>query len=411
MYEFRFGILQDLDYPLAVIRDIDQRFEHTYILGTTGSGKTSLMLRMALYDIQQGCACIFIDPKGDHTKALYNLVPDKSKVTYFSFENPSLTINPLRKKGYKLNDIIDEFAEILDVVIKQTSPTNPPASENMKEVLWQAINNMDEDKRDIDNLADFLRYPYSGGQYCRRGLSRYWQEAIKGQGGRASEEAATAKRIAIRLQKFANDERFLKIVKGENQLDIADIASKGKILLVDTSRLPMDKRIYLTALFSFAVKSYCEFQKQKEYKPLMFYLDECWMGINDTFEYLLSFSRSFKVGMTLAHQGVHQFPDYRTVKKITSVCNTKIGCFPAGNDEARLLSESFGLEQSNFRELGKYEAWVRIGNQNSPVKMFPPPVPEENLAPVTIVEDAQEATQGEAASAKVSFLKEGSFSY
>ncbi len=123
--------------------------------------------------------------------------------------------------------------------------------------------------------------------------------------------------------------------------------------------MAMDIRIYLTALFSFAIKSYCEFQKQKEYKPLMFYLDECWMGINETFEYLLSFSRSFKVGLTLAHQGIHQFPDYKTIKKITSVCNTKVGFFPAGNDEARMLAESFGLVQTDFRELGKHEA----GNQ------------------------------------------------
>lgn len=381
MYKFRFGRLQDLEHPLAVIRDIETRYRHTYILGGTGSGKTSLMLRMALYDIEQGLACIFIDPKGDHARALYNLVSDKSRVRYFSYSSPSLTINPLRKKGYRLNDLIDEFAEILDIVIKQTSPTNPPASENMKEILGEAITSLEKKDRNIDFLYDFLRYEATRKKYLGRARSSYWENFDTRQGGRQSEEAITAKRIAIRLNKFIKDDKFKRIVTGENQVDIADIARNGKVIIVDTSGMALDKRIYITSLFSFAVKSYCEFQKQTEYFPLMFYLDECWMGINDSFEYLLSFARSFKVGLTLAHQDLHQFPDYKTVRKITSICNTKVAFAPAGNEEARLMAEIYGLAQADLRDLNPYEAWVRIGNKNSLVKTFPPPAPNTEEVP------------------------------
>jgi len=381
MYEFSFGRLQNLEHPLARIQDINVRYRHTYILGGTGTGKTSLMVRMALYDINHGCACIFIDPKGDHAKALYNLIPDKARVKYFSYKNPTLQINPLRKKGYKLHDIIDEFTEILDILIKQTSPTNPPASENMKEVLDEAISTIKEKDRNIDFLYDFLRFQEVRNKYLGRNKSKYWTNFNKPYRGGLSEEAMTAKRIAVRLNKFIKDERFRKIVTGQNELDIADVVKNKKVIIVDTSEMSLDKRVYITSLFSFAVKSYCEFQKQDEYKPLMFYLDECWMGINDSFEYLLSFARSFKVGLTLAHQDVHQFPDYKTVKKITSICNTKVAFFPAGNDEARLMAEIYGLEQADFRDLEEFEAWVRIGNQNSLVKTYPPPKPEIDEIP------------------------------
>ena len=410
-YNLRFGRLQNLEHPLARIRDIKTRYEHTYILGPPGAGKTSLMLRMALYDINYGCACIFIDPKGEHARALYNLIPDKSRVIYFSYETPSLVINPLRKKGYKLNDISDEFAEILDIVIKQTSPTNPPASENMKEVLWHAISSLREKDRNIDKLADFLRYEDIRNKYLGRDMSRFWQAVHAKIGGRLSDEAMTAKRIAVRLHKFVDDERFKKIVTGENQLDIADIAKNKKVVIVDTSNMAMDKRIYITSLFSFAVKSYCDLQKQKKYYPLMFYLDECWMGINDSFEYLLAFSRSFKVGITLGHQNIHQFPSSQTVKKITSTCYTKIGFAPAGNEEARLLSEIYGLTQQDFRNLEKFEAWAKIGNQNSLIKMFPPPVPDTDENPAwkeDVVTGEERAGQVEYGS--VNFLRETWFS-
>lgn len=145
--------------------------------------------------------------------------------------------------------------------------------------------------------------------------------------------------------------------------------------------MSLDKRVTLLPCFPLLLNRYCEFQKQDEYNPLMFYLDECWMGSNDSFEYLLSFARSFKVGLTLAHQDIHQFPDYKTVTKITSICNTKVAFMPAGNEDARLMAERYGLTQEYFRDLDPYEAWVRIGNQNSLVKTFKPPEPEKNENP------------------------------
>ncbi len=376
MYDFKFGRLENLEHEIARVRDISVRYQHTYILGTTGTGKTSLMLRMALYDINYGCACIFIDPKGDHARALYNLIPDKDRVVYFSYNHPSLTINPLRKSGYHPLDISDEFTEVLDIVIKQASATNPPASENMKEIITQTILALAEEDRNIDFLYDFLTYKNVRNNYFQKSRPDYWRHFDQVRKGRVADEVLTARRIAVRLSKFIMDERFKKIISGKNELDIADIARNKKVIIVDTSGMSLDKRIYITALFSFAVKSYCEFQKQEKYYPLMFYLDECWMGVNDSFEYLLSFARSFKVGLTLAHQNLHQFSDYKTVKRIISICNTKVAYFPAGNEEARLLAEIFGLTLDDFRKLGTFQAWVRIGNKNTLVKTYPPPEPE-----------------------------------
>lgn len=391
MYKFDFGRIENLQHELPRIKDINDRFRHTYIVGSTGTGKTSIMLRMALYDIKQGLACIFIDPKGDHARQLYALAPDKSRVTYFSYHNPSLVVNPLRKKGYRLNDLIDEFIEILDILISTTSKSNPLASENMKEVLSEAIKALREEDRNINILYEFLRYPAFRKEYLAKNPSRYWHELDRKEKGGSSEEAQTAKRLSIRLSKFVQDESLKKVINGDNQLDIAEIAKNGQVVIVDTSGMSMEKRIYVTSLFSFAVKSYVEFQKQEVYSPLMFYLDECWMGVNSSFEYLLKFGRSFKVGFTLAHQEISSFPSIRTLKSIISNCNTKIAMFPAGPEETAMLADVYGISRKEFLELGKHQAWVRILNRNSLVKTYPPPVPEVMATPPVIQEDFKEA--------------------
>jgi type IV secretory pathway TraG/TraD family ATPase VirD4 len=248
-----------------------------------------------------------------------------------------------------------------------------------------------------------LRYPDVRKNYLKRGASKYWDNFDKYRpGGREPDEVITAKRIAVRLNKFVNDDRFRRIVTGENQLDIADIAQNRRVIVVDASGMSTDKRVYITSLFSFAMKSYCEFQKQEKEHPLMFYLDECWMGINDSFDYLLSFARSFKIGLTLAHQNISQFADQKTVKRIVSNCNTKVSFFPAGNEEARMLAEIYGLEQEDFRTLDKYQAWVRIGNMNSLIKTYPPPKPESLAVPGEIAQAEPERAEPPA----VNFLRD-----
>ena len=136
------------------------------------------------------------------------------------------------------------------------------------------------------------------------------------------------------------------------------------------------------------------------------------MGINDSFEYLLSFARTFKVGLTLAHQALHQFPDYKTLKKITSICNTKVAFMPAGNEEARLMAEIYGLSQGDFRDLDQYEAWGRIKNQNSLVKTFRPPEAETDEIPYFKTDSTNDLPENQEMNKKpsINFLRDCWFS-
>ena len=388
MYNLDFGDIIDIDHELAEITDIETRFRHTYILGTTGSGKSVLMERMAMYDINYGCACIFIDPKGNHAKRIYSSVKDKDRIIYLSSDHPSVVINPLRRAGYELDSLVDEFIDVLDIYVKLRSPANPPATENMTDVFWEVFSALDEKDREIDFLIEFLRYQNVRYKYLtKRGRrTEYWIEFDKKEGGRKSSEALTAKTVAIRLSKFLRNKKFLKLIKGRDTLDIEDIAKNKKVLLVDTSDMTMDRRILFTAMLSCAVKSYCEFNTNKKYHPLMFYMDECWMGINDSFEYLLSDARDYQVGFTLANQHINQFPNYnnlnnKLVSMMGALCNTKVSFFLPGADESKMMSRVYGLKAEEFINLEDYDAWVRIKNKNSLVTAHPPIIVNEIFQP------------------------------
>ena len=119
------------------ITKLKKRYDHTYVIGKTGRGKSSLLENMAVYDINYGCATIFIDPSGISCRKIYNKIEDKSRVIYISIESPKV-INPINKEGYKIDTIIQEFIQVLDVLVTLTN-SNPESTVQMKEIINYAI--------------------------------------------------------------------------------------------------------------------------------------------------------------------------------------------------------------------------------------------------------------------------------
>ena len=66
------GLLDD-DMPFAI--DVSARKQHIYMLGGTGTGKSTLMLNMIAQDMRAGRAVIVIDPHGDLWEKALKLVP------------------------------------------------------------------------------------------------------------------------------------------------------------------------------------------------------------------------------------------------------------------------------------------------------------------------------------------------
>jgi DNA helicase HerA-like ATPase len=382
-YKLKLGWLPDIRQELPHITSLKDRFHHAYIVGKTGMGKSSMMERMAFYDIEEGNGVIYIDPKGDSTKRLYSLIPDKEKVIYVSIKTPKI-INPL-DKAQDVDIIISEFVEILNVLISLTS-SNPEATVLMKELISRAIKAItrDEDKN-IEYLVKFLMYedvrkkamPYIEDTEIRK----YWEifdnpkEHAKSYKIRQKQE--TAQRVASRLIEVSEG-KMRNFVVGRNELDISDIVTNGKVVLVDTSKMSMNARIYLSNLIVYSVLSYCEFSDINP-KPLLVYVDEFQIVVSDWFADLLARSRSRQVGFTLAHQSFAQIP--RNILSVIMDTVHTIVCFRTGDEVANRLSGFFDVKSKELFNLPKFNAWVRIGTDNSMIECYPPLEVKEMVSP------------------------------
>lgn len=389
MYNLSLGfIANDLKQELPEFWDIKDRFEHTYIVGKTGMGKSSLLEHMAAYDIEKDLAVIFIDPKGESCKKLYHLTKDKSRIHFISINSPTV-INPLNKEGYKLNNLIQEFIQILDVLITLTA-SNPESTVLMREIIYQAMHSITkEENKNIDFLTKFLLYSdvrreVKNNLKADSELRKYWDEfdGVKGKISKNNQRIDCAQRLASRLIEISTGE-MKNFVVGKNELDISNIVDDRKVVLVDTSHMNKNSRIYLTNLIVYSVLSYCEFAKKHD-KPLLVYVDEFQIVVSDFFSDLLARSRGSKIGFTLAHQNLQQIPR-SILGSVFGNVGTSI-CFRCGDEEAKRFSSIFGIKAQELFNLPKYQAWVRIGTNNTQIETFPPKTVSVNLddIPITI---------------------------
>lgn len=368
-YNLSLGFLNDFNQELPEIYDLKDRFEHTYIVGKTGMGKSSLLERMADYDINKNIATIFIDPKGDSVKKLYELTEDKTRIIYISIKSPVI-INPLNKEDYNIDNLIQEFIQILDVLITLTA-SNPESTVLMKMIIGYAMRAITkEENKNIKYITDLLLY-----KDVRKALAdslikgtdeyNYWFNFDNKDNWQTAE---SAKRVAARLSEISTGE-MKEFVVGKNELDISNIVENNKVVLVDTSRMNRNSRIYLSNLIVYAVLSYCEFAEQKK-NPLMVYVDEFQIVVSSLFSELLARSRSSKVGFTLAHQNFQQIPK-NILGSIFGNVGTTI-CFRCGDEEAERFAPIFDVKTKDLFNLPKYQAFVRLGTDNILVETYPP---------------------------------------
>jgi hypothetical protein len=112
MSEFRDNAAMDADHVLHIgrinFRNDDRvfgikhedRFSRVYIIGKTGTGKSTLMETMALQDLERGNGFALIDPHGDLVARIAARIPasQRERVFYLNATDPSQPYgyNPLR---------------------------------------------------------------------------------------------------------------------------------------------------------------------------------------------------------------------------------------------------------------------------------------------------------------------------
>jgi type IV secretory pathway TraG/TraD family ATPase VirD4 len=365
----------------------EDRFAHIYIIGKTGTGKSTLIETMALQDIARGHGVALIDPHGDLVERVNAAVPPSRRhdVIYFNAPDPAQPYgyNPLRqvRREYiplAASGLMEAFKKIW------ADAWGVRMEHILRNVLFALLERPDATLPDVLRMFSdrtFRREVARGvrNETVRTFLEKEFERFTFGY--RADGIAPIQNKVGA----FLADPLLNKIVtKPEHDLHIRRIMDEGKVLLVNLAkgRIGEDSSSLLGALLvtTIGLAAYTRADVPQENRRDFFvYVDEFQTFTTLALTNMLSELRKYRVGFTVAHQYLNQLePDVRHA--VLGNAGTLIS-FRVGAEDAPYLVREFveRVQAIDLQQLPNHRAYVKLMVNGVPTvpfsaAMLPPPI-------------------------------------
>ncbi|MEP7103628.1 MAG: DUF87 domain-containing protein [Candidatus Dojkabacteria bacterium] len=297
------------------IKDEDRR-RHMYLLGKTGTGKSTFMKNMIVGDIIDGKGLAVLDPHGELVEEVLELIPE-NRIKDIIYLDPSDIENPI---GLNMLDIhpeetIDLLADgIVNVFKKYFGDSWGPRLQyilanavltllHCQNVSLLAVQRILTDKNYRKFLLKQVKDPF---------LLKFWQEEYEqlGQNPRLLAEALAP--IQNKVGRFLSSPMVRNMIgQIKSSIDLQDIMNSEKILLVNLSQGKIGEEnssllggMIVTRLYSNAMQR-ARIAKE-ERKDFYLYVDEFQNFATDSFVKILSEARKYALNLIVTHQYIDQ---------------------------------------------------------------------------------------------------------
>lgn len=349
------------------IRQADRR-HHMYVIGKTGTGKTTMLKTMIRQDIAAGRGVAVFDPHGDMVEELSAAIPKERQgdLLYFNVPDPTLTLgyNPLAnvprtKRSLAASGMLEAFKKMW------ADSWGPRLEHLLRNALLALVERPDSTLEDVLRL---LENPIYRRRVVERVANRrvrdVWLREFEGYPPRLRGEAIAP--IQNKVGAFLADPIVRAILTERQQrLDLRRVMDDEKILLVNLAKgkIGEDSASLLGALLvsgiEVAALSRAD-QPEEARRDFHVYLDEFQSFTTLSLASMLSELRKYRVSLVLAHQYLTQL-DEPIHDAILGNAGT-IVAFRVGLGDAEILEREFWPEfrRSDLVALPNYEIYLRL---------------------------------------------------
>jgi len=383
-----FSVIIGVNYHHGITTPIGltnaERERHQYIVGGTGSGKTTMLQYQIVQDMKNGRGLAVIDPHGDMAETILRHVPREriKDVIYFNpddLEYP-IGLNLLELSpgltGAELIREKDLITESVISVFRKIFSDEDSGGHRIEYILRNAIQTaLTQDNATLFTVFDLLNDP----KYRRRviktiedsNLLNFWKNEFGKAGDMQKVKMAAG--ITAKIGRFLFSASARQILEQpKSTINFDEIINSGKILICKVSKGLLGEDT--SELFGITILAKLQLAslrrarlQQSERRAFYIYVDEFQNFATTSFVQMLSESRKYKVFMIMAEQSTSQQSDQQTVNIILANVGT-IVCFRTGNpqDEQRLLPMlSPYIESGEISNLPAYNYYVRLAAVNA----------------------------------------------
>lgn len=359
------------DLPFGI--EQADRLLHFYVVGQTGTGKSTLLFNMARQDAEQGTGFCLIDPHGDLAKQLISRLD--GDCLYWDVADPKSPYgyNPLTNVGAPLRPLV--ASGLIDTLKKQW----PDAwGARMEHLLRYAILALLEqprtDLRDVIRLfvdKDFKRSVVA--RISDAQVRQFWVVEYPNMNYKTAVDGVAP--IANKLGAFLAHPVVRKAVcEPEQPIRFKRLMDEGGRLIINLSKGAIGTDVanvlgglVVTSVLHAAFSRHDMSSHTRQ--PFMLYVDEFHSFSTSGFADLLSETRKYGLGITLAHQHTRQTDTAvleSTLGNVGSLMVFRIGVF-----DAPLLQRQFAeVSVQDLVGQPNYRAYVQLMVDGARSKTF-----------------------------------------
>lgn len=300
----------------------EDRRRHMYLIGQTGTGKSSLMKKMIEEDLKAGHGLALLDPNGDFALEVLGMIPPErvNDVIYFNpqdIEFP-MGLNILEARTHEEKDfLIQEMIAIFYKLVSDPSMIGPIFEHNMRMAMAALMS-------DVDNPRTLVEIPlmFTSEEFRREVLltvddpviRHFWEKEFPAT-QKGSQAGDTLGYLLSKLGRFIENEMIRNIIgQPRSSFDFQEVMDSGKILIGNLSKGGIgETNSNLLGMLLVSKLQMAAFKRnsipENQRRDFYLYLDEFQNFTTDSISTILSEARKYRLCLVLAHQYIGQLSD------------------------------------------------------------------------------------------------------
>lgn len=370
---------------------LSKAFEHIWMSGSTGSGKTSELVGLLFQILLMGFGFLYVDPKGEDSKDLLQMIPESLKEKVIIIDpTEEYTVNidlfdvPDMDDQDERNRIIRQRIDIMKAAIKGETYSGINI-DTIIEVVGRALIQSPEDRSFLE-MFFILR-----SQERRQNFAQQVDDPILADcmAEVADMDDDQVRTVIKRLMRWVLDPSLRQIVAGTGEsLNWREIIDENKMVILRTGvgSDSIKQNLTLSAFLSTWSQIQQRYFETEQQIPYFVAIDEFDDVANDQIdlESVLARARSMGFGAFIVCQYPEQIPDEEGNSMQSALRNNAkniIAHASEDKDNARVMIGGFeGVEPSDLTEMGDYRVWTDVptggGERSDPLQLKSlPPMP------------------------------------
>ena len=371
----------------------DDRRRHFYIIGKSGTGKSTILKEMVKQDLKEGEGTCLIDPHGDLAEGVMPHVPRERADDVIVFDPGDLGrpmgLNIL--EAYTPDEKEFMSQEALAIFIKMFG--EEIMGPRLQHYFRNGCLTLMDDEQEGATLIDLPRLftddswqRYKVNKVKNPVVKAFWEKEMAATGAREKQEMIPY--FSAKFGPFVTNAQIRNIIgQTKSGFDFRKVMDEGKILLCNLSKGKLgDLNAQLLGMVMVAKLQMGAMSRvdtaEEERKDFYLYVDEFQNFVTDSFASILSEARKYRLNLIMAHQYIAQITKShgggKGMHEDTTIRDAVFGnvgsmmCFKIGAQDAEYMAKEFApiFSEQDLINIANYQAYIKLNIDNATSRGF-----------------------------------------